>query len=206
MHASAKGISWAASFFGSSRTRKGAIDRRGRPYRRQSWAWPVGTIWKSWRVQQFFPSWKVRKLSSRYPLAQAPLAVTKGRTWRTVFAHGDLGPHNILWDTKRAEIAAIIDWEFSGWFPEYWEYTRAYFGPAVYLKNYGWWEMFQEYTQCYQEELDVEIVLSDYFTLNFWNCRLGCDYGQDFGQSGRNHRLHCCWDLATVQGIVKDRQ
>ena len=39
---------------------------------------------------------------------------------------------------ERAKIAAIINWEFSEWFPEYWEYTRAFFGPAVYLKNYGW--------------------------------------------------------------------
>jgi hypothetical protein len=115
---------------------------------------------------KFFLHDKVRSRAERYPRAQAPLAVTKGRTWRTVFAHGDLGPHNILWDMKRGEIAAVIDWEFAGWFPEYWDYTRAYFGPAVYRNNYGWWEMFQEYTQCYQEELDVEIVLSDYFTLN----------------------------------------
>jgi serine/threonine protein kinase len=115
----------------------------------------------------FFHHETVRKLSSRYPRAQAPLAVTKGRTWRTVFAHGDLGPHNILWDTNRREIAAIIDWEFSGWFPEYWEYTRVYFGPATFWTNdYGWWEMFQEYNECYPEELDVEIILSDYFTLN----------------------------------------
>jgi Phosphotransferase enzyme family. len=114
----------------------------------------------------FFNHENVRKLSRRYPLAQAPLAVTKGRTWRTVFAHGDLGPHNILWDTKQKKIAAIIDWEFAGWFPEYWEYTRAYFGPATFQKEYGWWQMFQEFTDCYREELDVEIILSDYFTLN----------------------------------------
>ncbi|KAF8815353.1 hypothetical protein BYT27DRAFT_7080179, partial [Phlegmacium glaucopus] len=81
------------------------------------------------------------------------------------FAHGDLGPHNILWDMKKAEIAAIIDWEFSGWFPEYWEYTRVYFGPGTF-RNPGWWDMFQEYNECYREELAVENVLSDYFTLN----------------------------------------
>lgn len=114
----------------------------------------------------FFQHETVRKLPNRYPRAQTPLAVTKGRTWRTVFAHGDLGPHNILWDTNKAEIAAIIDWEFSGWFPEYWEYTRVYFGPATFRKDYGWWEMFQDYTECYSDELKVEIVLSDYFTLN----------------------------------------
>jgi len=113
----------------------------------------------------FFQHERLRKLPARFPRAQAPLAITKGRTWRTVFTHGDLGPHNILWDTNKAEIAAIIDWEFSGWFPEYWEYTRAYYGPATW-KKLGWWEMLQEYTDCYREELDVEIVLSEYFTLN----------------------------------------
>ncbi|KAF8554438.1 hypothetical protein OG21DRAFT_1484641 [Imleria badia] len=75
----------------------------------------------------FFHHEKVRKLPGRYPRAQAPLA---------------------------AEIAAIIDWEFSGWFPEYWEYTRVYFGLATFRKDYGWWEIFQEYTECYSEELE----------------------------------------------------
>ena len=114
----------------------------------------------------FFCHERVRELPSQYPRAQPPLAVTKGRTWQTIFAHGDLGPHNILWNAKKAEIAAIIDWEYSGWFPEYWEYTRAYFGPATFLKDYGWWEMFQEYTERYDEELDVEVVLGDYFSWN----------------------------------------
>ena len=41
---------------------------------------------------KFFLHDKVRNRPNRYPRTQAPLAVTKGRTWRTVFAHGDLGP------------------------------------------------------------------------------------------------------------------
>ncbi|EIM87050.1 kinase-like protein [Stereum hirsutum FP-91666 SS1] len=49
---------------------------------------------------------------------------TSGRVYRTVFTHGDLGPHNILW--KDGKIAAIIDWETAGWLPEYWEYTRSH--------------------------------------------------------------------------------
>lgn len=44
-----------------------------------------------------------------------------GRSYRTVFSHGDLGLYNII--VHRGRIAAIIDWEFSGWFPEYWEFT-----------------------------------------------------------------------------------
>ncbi|KAM5466535.1 hypothetical protein MauCBS54593_005792 [Microsporum audouinii] len=38
------------------------------------------------------------------------------------FTHGDLGMHNILVDKGR--ITAIIDWEYSGWYPEYWEYVK----------------------------------------------------------------------------------
>jgi hypothetical protein len=45
---------------------------------------------------------EVRKCPSLLPRAQAPLAVIKGRTWWTVFTHGDLGSHNILWGTKQS--------------------------------------------------------------------------------------------------------
>ena len=109
----------------------------------------------------------VRAQPDRFPRTQEPLSQVKGRTYRTVFTHGDIGPHNILWDMNKREIAAIIDWEFSGWFPEFWEYTRAYFGPAPLRKGYGWWEMFQDYTDCYTDELNVEITISDYLGINF---------------------------------------
>ena len=117
-------------------------------------------------MHEFFLHDYIRSRPDRYPRAQAPLAAIKGRKWRTVFTHGDLGPHNILWDTKKAEIAAIIDWEYSGWFPEYWEYTRAYHGPASALKDFGWWEMFQDYAECYHEELEADITLSGYLSIN----------------------------------------
>lgn len=29
---------------------------------------------------------------------------------------------------KEGHITAIIDWESAGWYPEYWEYIKAYFG------------------------------------------------------------------------------
>lgn len=43
-----------------------------------------------------------------------------------VFTHGDLNPFNIIINNK--EVAAIIDWEFSGWYPYYWEYTSVWLG------------------------------------------------------------------------------
>lgn len=38
-----------------------------------------------------------------------------------VFCHNDVGQHNVLVDTKSLKIKAIIDWEFSGFFPRWFE-------------------------------------------------------------------------------------
>lgn len=43
-----------------------------------------------------------------------------------VLTHGDLNPFNIL--VRGAQIVGIVDWEFSGWYPHYWEYTSAWHG------------------------------------------------------------------------------
>ena len=42
------------------------------------------------------------------------------------FTHADLHPNNIA--VQDGHITGIIDWEFAGWYPEYWEYTKMYFG------------------------------------------------------------------------------
>ncbi|KAI9809910.1 MAG: hypothetical protein M1825_000343 [Sarcosagium campestre] len=39
-----------------------------------------------------------------------------------VFPYGDIGIHNVLVENGR--ITAIIDWEFAGWYPEYWDYVK----------------------------------------------------------------------------------
>lgn len=41
-----------------------------------------------------------------------------------VFTHADFAPRNILVDGGR--VTAILDWEDSGWYPEYWEHIRAF--------------------------------------------------------------------------------
>jgi hypothetical protein len=35
-------------------------------------------------------------------------------------------------------ITAILDWEFAGWYPQYWEYTSA-MGPAMACGDYLEW-------------------------------------------------------------------
>lgn len=67
---------------------------------------------------------------------------TEGRPWRMrpreehdlVFCHNDLSANNVIVDPDSLKIKAIIDWEYSGFFPSEFEskfYTRA--GPSVAL-------------------------------------------------------------------------
>jgi len=62
------------------------------------------------------------------------------------FTHADLSPRNII--VKDGKIQGIIDWEFSGWYPEYWEYVKFYecktkckdwknFAPYIFEEAYG---------------------------------------------------------------------
>lgn len=43
-----------------------------------------------------------------------------------VFTHCDLSPFDLI--VRDGELVGIIDWEFSGWYPCYWEYTSAWRG------------------------------------------------------------------------------
>ncbi|TRX97139.1 hypothetical protein FHL15_001933 [Xylaria flabelliformis] len=52
----------------------------------------------------------------------------------SVFTHADLAPRNVLVD-KSGIITGLIDWEFAGWYPDYWEYakTQTQWGEADYM-------------------------------------------------------------------------
>ena len=42
---------------------------------------------------------------------------------RAVFSHGDIAPRNIMAD-ENGNITGIIDWEYAGWYPDYWEHAQ----------------------------------------------------------------------------------
>ena len=48
--------------------------------------------------------------------------------------HGDFLPHNILVDGSK--IAAVIDWETAGYYPEFWEYCRMH-DPGLVTPGWG---------------------------------------------------------------------
>ena len=41
------------------------------------------------------------------------------------FTHTDLATTNIIISHTSTEVLGIIDWQESGWYPEYWEYLKA---------------------------------------------------------------------------------
>ncbi|KAF2789406.1 kinase-like protein [Melanomma pulvis-pyrius CBS 109.77] len=71
--------------------------------------------------------------------------------YRTCFTHSDLAQRNIIVDNGR--IVAIIDWAFSGWYPEYWEYTKAHY---CLMNIPDWYLEFGRAMPRYKSELEAE--------------------------------------------------
>ncbi|KAF8148198.1 kinase-like domain-containing protein [Crassisporium funariophilum] len=82
------------------------------------------------------------------------------RRYATKLTHGDLASRNILVKMD-GTVTAILDWECSGWFPEYWEYTRACYNNPI--ASQFWVRCIPEITGRYDEELEVEQQLLDTF-------------------------------------------
>ncbi|KAG2415482.1 hypothetical protein HFD88_006673 [Aspergillus terreus] len=75
------------------------------------------------------PPYRVMRLSDKN---EWPRKVSKDGEY--VFCHNDLAQHNIIVGPETLKIRAIIDWEYAGFFPEYFEwpfYERR--GPSVAL-------------------------------------------------------------------------
>lgn len=61
-----------------------------------------------------------------------------------VFTHADVNPRNILIDlynlpgrTRDSRVSGIVDWEFAGFYPEYWEYTKSLFEGFRWSERYA---------------------------------------------------------------------
>ncbi|PGH20108.1 hypothetical protein AJ80_03676 [Polytolypa hystricis UAMH7299] len=68
-----------------------------------------------------------------------------------VFTHCDLNPFIIL--VRGDEVVGIIDWEFSGWYPNYWEYTSAWFGNITAT---GWQSELDKFIDPFPTEFKME--------------------------------------------------
>ena len=81
---------------------------------------------------------------------------------RIVFTHGDLTQHNILVD-KDGHITGLVDWEYAGWYPEYWEYVKFFQRHSDHMD----WKEFA--TEIFPQLYDDELV--DYQALTYWQHR-----------------------------------
>jgi aminoglycoside phosphotransferase (APT) family kinase protein len=78
-----------------------------------------------------------------------------------VFTHGDLAPRNII--VKDGKIAALLDWEVSGWYPEYWEYVKFFRAGTSDVRD-----MWRYAEDIFPERYDDELV--EYAALSKWQC------------------------------------
>lgn len=58
----------------------------------------------------------------------------------TVFTHAGIAPRNITIDEQN-KVMGILDWEYAGWYPDYWEYAQI-LRPAFW----GDWSMWMDRT------------------------------------------------------------
>lgn len=88
---------------------------------------------------------------SRYPDV---VALHSGH-FVSMFTHGDLTLWNVM--VRKGKIAAIIDWECSGWRPDYWEYTKAQYNPNGTPQQ--WFDTLRRATGEHDEHLKGERCL-----------------------------------------------
>lgn len=81
----------------------------------------------------------------------------KNKNFKTKFVltHNDLGPYNIMIDNFK--ITSILDWECSGSYPEYWEYTSNIFHCAY---NNEWKDIIKKILEKTKKEInDFEFII-----------------------------------------------
>ncbi|CAG8948367.1 unnamed protein product [Penicillium salamii] len=75
---------------------------------------------------------------------------------RILFTHGDIRPQNVM--VKDGHVVAIIDWERSGWYPEYWEFAKAL---LVWGWQSDWTDYLMQILQPYHAEFFIHSFLME---------------------------------------------
>lgn len=79
---------------------------------------------------------------------------------RIVFTHGDLCQRNIMVNEK-GDVTGIVDWEFSGWYPEYWEFAKA-------LRGWQWQNDWSDYLSWILEPFYSEYAVHLFLAKMLW--------------------------------------
>lgn len=79
-----------------------------------------------------------------------------GSEYPIVFTHGDIAARNIM--VRDGRIVALLDWEFAGWYPEYWEYVFAIRG----MDRVDWETLGQHVPSLFRQRYDLEYILMNF--------------------------------------------
>jgi tRNA A-37 threonylcarbamoyl transferase component Bud32 len=108
------------------------------------------------RSEHDFNEWQLAQLHPEVPESRRDMYVDMHTTGHQIFfTHGDLGPHNVI--VKDGHVGAIIDWEFSGWYPEHWDYCKS----ASFLGSTE--EDYQACKKMYEKQYQAESWLDMWF-------------------------------------------
>ncbi|KAI0633104.1 kinase-like protein [Trametes polyzona] len=84
-----------------------------------------------------------------------PVNAKQHRVW---FTHADLAARNVL--VKDGRLSGIVDWEFAGWYPEYWELVSMEWQMVREPLAHAFWDAVGLFgPEPYQEELALEWAL-----------------------------------------------
>lgn len=76
-----------------------------------------------------------------------------GSDYPIVFTNGDIAARNVM--VRDGHIVAILDWEMSGWYPDYWEYVFAIRG----MDRVDWETLGQHVPSLFPQRHDLEYIL-----------------------------------------------
>ncbi|KAK4154542.1 kinase-like domain-containing protein [Chaetomidium leptoderma] len=76
-----------------------------------------------------------------------------GADYPIVFTHGDIAARNIL--VRDGRLVAILDWEFAGWYPAYWDYVFTLRG----MDNIDWVTLGSQLPTLFPKRYDLEYIL-----------------------------------------------
>jgi hypothetical protein len=100
-------------------------------------------------------NWLVRppKRIKKQSMYWHQITIQLGAEYPIVFTHGDISPRNII--VRDGRIVALLDLEWAGWYPEYWEYVFAMRG----LDKVDWETLGSHVPSLFTSRHDLEYIL-----------------------------------------------
>ncbi|KAK7431651.1 hypothetical protein QQZ08_001870 [Neonectria magnoliae] len=102
-----------------------------------------------------FHNWLVRppKRTEAHTMYWHQITTQLGADYPIVFTHGDIAARNVM--VRDGRIVALLDWEWAGWYPEYWDYVFALRG----MDKVDWETLGSHVPSLFTNRYDLEYIL-----------------------------------------------